>query len=214
MSLKAPLVIWAAAAAVAYGILTLPLDSNGHVRAPEAPGLAELPALIAVPLGLMLGAMGSKDTKTERKTVTGPGKGHATLNGTATVIDGDTLDVQGTRIRLYGVDAPETRQTCRKGRREWDCGQAATTALRDKLGRRQVRCEQTGSDRYGRVVARCSLGGQDIGSWLVRNGWAAAYVQYGGRIYSADQEAARSAGKGIWAGEFTMPWDWRKEKRS
>lgn len=134
--------------------------------------------------------------------------GGPVLAGTATVIDGDTLEVRGQRIRLHAVDAPESRQTCRRGAEVWRCGQAAALALSDRIGRRPVRCEQTDIDRYRRIVARCSVGGEDLGAWLVGQGLAIAYRRYG-RDYVEAETDAREARRGMWAGDFEMPWDWR-----
>jgi len=130
------------------------------------------------------------------------------LAGTASVIDGDTIEIHGQRIRLHAIDAPEARQTCTRDGAPWRCGQAAALALSDRIGRRPVRCEQTDIDRYRRIVARCSVGGVDLGGWLVGQGLAVAYRQYG-RDYVAVETEARAARRGMWAGAFVMPWDWR-----
>lgn len=134
--------------------------------------------------------------------------------GTASVIDGDTVDIHGRRIRLFGVDAPESRQTCVKSSGEaWRCGAAAANALADHIGRRPISCVQRDTDRYGRVVAVCSVGGEDLGAWLVRQGWAVAYRQYASD-YIGDETAARTARRGIWSGQFDLPSDWRKAQRT
>lgn len=88
--------------------------------------------------------------------------------GVASVIDGDTIEIHGERIRLFGVDAPESRQECRRtdGLR-WRCGQQAALALQDHTGRRTVTCVQDDVDRYGRSVCHCDVSGEDIGGWLV-----------------------------------------------
>lgn len=130
--------------------------------------------------------------------------------GGARIIDGDTLDLDGTRIRLYGIDAPESAQTCRHGAREWDCGAEATRALAEMIGDTPLACEARDTDRYGRTVATCEAGGISVNTWMVRNGWAVAYRQYGGAIYGANEEAAKDDALGLWSGDFDMPWDWRK----
>lgn len=136
------------------------------------------------------------------------------LMGTASVIDGDTLDVHGQRIRLHGVDAPESAQTCTaKDGQEYRCGQKAALALQDKIARRPVTCDARDQDRYGRIVAVCSAGREDLNAWLVRSGWAMAYTQYS-RDYVDEETAAKSARLGIWQGKFTPPWDWRREATS
>jgi endonuclease YncB( thermonuclease family) len=135
------------------------------------------------------------------------------LVGRPSVIDGDTLDIRGTRIRLHGVDAPESAQLCQdvKGT-AYRCGQKAALALSDKIGATNVSCEQRDIDRYQRIVAVCSLRGEDLNGWLVHEGYALAYRQYG-TDYISEEDEARKAKRGLWAGSFTPPWDWRRGKR-
>lgn len=141
-----------------------------------------------------------------------PWSAQAEISGQARVIDGDTLDVADQRIRLHGIDAPESRQLCRRNGESWRCGKDATRALKALLGSRSVRCEELDRDRYGRVIAKCAVDGMDLGGWLVSRGWALAY-----RRYSADyvphETKARTARNGIWQGDFMSPWDWRKMVR-
>ena len=99
----------------------------------------------------------------------------ADLQGVASVIDGDTIEIHGTRIRLNGIDAPESGQLCQDARgTAWRCGQQAALALSDRIGRQVVSCQQTDTDRYGRVVADCFTGGENLNHWMVREGWALA----------------------------------------
>ncbi len=102
----------------------------------------------------------------------------ADVAGVASVIDGDSLEVAGERIRLHGIDAPESRQHCRLDGKPWQCGKDAANALADKIGRRPVRCEDLGRDRYKRIIARCTVAGEDMGAWMVSQGWALAYRRY------------------------------------
>ena len=90
----------------------------------------------------------------------------ADVTGTATVIDGDTIEIHGQRIRLHGIDAPESRQFCRLDGKPWQCGKVAANALADKIARRPVTCEDLGRDRYKRIIARCALAGEDLGEWM------------------------------------------------
>jgi endonuclease YncB( thermonuclease family) len=129
--------------------------------------------------------------------------------GRASVIDGDTLEIHGQRVRLHGIDAPESRQTCKRAGKDWRCGQAAALALSNWIGTATVTCQQTAVDRYKRIVARCSANGHDIAVHLVREGWALDWPRYSGGEYGPHQEAARTAGKGIWGSEFVPPWEWR-----
>jgi endonuclease YncB( thermonuclease family) len=135
------------------------------------------------------------------------------LVGRASVMDADTVEVARQRIRLHAVDAPESSQLCRTAAgKDYRCGQVAALALADFIGARNVSCRQTDTDRYQRIVAVCSVGGVDINAWLVENGHALAYRQYG-RDYVDHEDRARAAGRGIWAGEFVPPWDWRRGAR-
>jgi len=133
--------------------------------------------------------------------------------GVASVIDGDTIEVRGVRIRFDGVDAPEARQICTKDGKSWRCGAASANALHEYLGRRTVKCQNMGTDRYKRMIGRCSVGDTDLNSWLVRHGWALDYEKYSGGLYRAEEEAARAAKDGIWSSTFVVPWDWRRGAR-
>jgi endonuclease YncB( thermonuclease family) len=133
--------------------------------------------------------------------------------GVATVVDGDTIEIHGERIRLFGIDAPESRQECRQADgRLWRCGQKAALALQDYIGRRPISCEQRDVDRYRRIVGRCLLTNADINAWLVGQGWAVAYTKYS-RDYVREEIEARDARRGIWSGDFVMPWEWRRGER-
>lgn len=132
------------------------------------------------------------------------------LAGVASVIDGDTIEIHGQRIRLEGIDAPESAQLCAEADgKQWRCGQRAALALADHLRNRTVACEPTGRDRYKRTLAVCRIGGGNVNEWLVRQGWALAYRRYS-IAYVPAEEAARAAGAGIWTGEFVPPWEWRR----
>ena len=126
------------------------------------------------------------------------------------VIDADTVDIDGARWRLAGIDAPESRQTCRAWGRTWACGVAATEALRSRAA--GMSCAGSETDRYGRSLGVCSSGGEDLGAWLVVNGWALAYRQYA-EDYTDEEDEARSKGRGMHRGAFVVPWDWRRGER-
>ncbi len=134
-----------------------------------------------------------------------------TIEGRASVIDEDSIEVKGVEIRLEGIDAPEARQRCRRGGKRWRCGNEAAFALDRFLRGKIVSCVPLTTDRYGRTVANCRAG-EDVGAWMVRNGWALAYRKYS-RAYVGDERKARAAGAGIWAGDFIAPWLWRRGKR-
>jgi endonuclease YncB( thermonuclease family) len=133
----------------------------------------------------------------------------ASISGTAQVIDGDGLHVGGTEVRLHGVDAFEGRQTCLRDGRHWNCGEAAADLLRALTTGREITCSKRDVDKYGRTVAVCSNGEVDLGAELVRAGLALAYRQYG-TDYVDEEDAARKARRGAWAGEFMAPWDERR----
>lgn len=134
----------------------------------------------------------------------------AEIVGRATVIDGDTIDIRGDRIRLFGIDTPESAQLCSMHGEPYRCGQRAALALADKLGQKTVHCSEKDVDRYGRTVAVCFVGGEDINRWLTFEGWALAYRKYS-LDYVGAEDAAREAGRGLWRGDFEPPWGWRKQ---
>lgn len=137
----------------------------------------------------------------------------ADIAGRASVIDGDTLEIAGQRFRLFGVDAPESAQTCNDmNGNAWRCGQKAALALSNLIGQKTVACTPVDRDRYGRTVARCRSGGTELNDWMVENGWARAYTAYS-KDYLGAESAARQRAKNIWAGEMTAPWQYRKDKR-
>jgi len=141
--------------------------------------------------------------------------GALAATGRANIIDGDTIEIRGERIRLYGVDAPESGQTCRNASGGvYRCGQRAALALADRIGTQAVVCIALDRDRFGRTVSECRVGGENVNAWLVRNGWAVAYRRYGGTRYSAEERAAKATRAGIWSGDFVMPEVYRRAGRS
>lgn len=139
------------------------------------------------------------------------------LQGPARIVDGDTLYVEGQKVRLYAIDAPEKKQSCKTSKGdEYACGERSQQALQARVGSSPVRCEVKTKDQYGRNVAACSvLSGrtsEDMGQWLVANGHAVAYRKISNE-YVAAEEKARAQHLGIWSGSFTMPAKWRYEHR-
>ena len=138
------------------------------------------------------------------------------ISGSVTITrisDGDSLRSGKLRIRLFGIDAPEKTQQCTDADgAKWDCGTAAQKALTTLVASApQLQCDLVDVDRYGRVVMRCFAGKTDLGATLVRAGLALAYRQYSS-IYSADEDSAKTAKLGMWAGAFTAPWAWRRSQ--
>lgn len=138
--------------------------------------------------------------------------GEPDIAGLARVVDGDTVVVGETRIRLEGIDAPEAGQTCgRKLAGWWACGTEATAALASLIEGKSIRCEPQGRDKYGRTLAVCFLGGEDVNAWMVQQGLAWAFVRYSQR-YVQQEAQARAKGLGVWQGEATPPWDYRAQR--
>jgi endonuclease YncB( thermonuclease family) len=131
------------------------------------------------------------------------------LTGPARVIDGDTLDLRGMRIRLAGIDAPELDQSCRREGRVWPCGRWAGARLTAQIAGRDVTCLVTGKDRYGRRIATCRAGHRDLGRSLVQAGAALAYRRYS-MAYVGDEIEAAGAGRGVWADWMLRPEDHRR----
>ncbi|MCP3971476.1 MAG: thermonuclease family protein [Rhodobacteraceae bacterium] len=131
-----------------------------------------------------------------------------TFAGTVRVVDGDTLDVGGTRVRLYGIDAPEIGQPCTADGESWDCGRWAQRRVRALYQGKRSTCDRVTTDVYGRVVARCRVGGQDIGAHLVAEGIAEAFRRYA-LDYVDEEKSAFVAARGIWRGEMQSPSDYR-----
>lgn len=136
----------------------------------------------------------------------------AQLIGVASVIDGDTIEIHGQRIRLHGIDAPESSQICTRDGRPWKCGQEAANKLAEKIGKQTVTCASKDKDKYGRIVAVCSASATDLNGWLVSEGAAVAYRKYS-QDYIGQETTAKGSRKGIWDSEFEMPWDWRRTKK-
>jgi endonuclease YncB( thermonuclease family) len=137
-----------------------------------------------------------------------------TLTGTARVTDADTILIGNERIRLQGVDAPETDQICLDSRGAvWNCGTDARDRLIRHIGSREISCVTNGKDAFGRWLATCSTSEGDLSAWLVREGLGMAFIRYS-NAYVAEEAIARSAQKGMWAGAFIAPWDWRARTAS
>tara|TARA_R110000868_G_scaffold28525_8_gene106932 strand:- start:20470 stop:20982 length:513 start_codon:yes stop_codon:yes gene_type:complete len=131
--------------------------------------------------------------------------------GKARVIGGDIIEIDRQQIRLFGIDAPATAQTCTAAGRAWSCGQNADFALSAIVERQWVYCAPKPGTLDGRVLAVCRLAGgngPDIGAAMVRQGWALAYRPQS-NVYAPEEQAARRAKAGLWVGEFTLPWEWR-----
>jgi endonuclease YncB( thermonuclease family) len=124
----------------------------------------------------------------------------ADVSGTVIVVRGDVIEVGNVRLRLAGIAAPVPTETCFAGEREWPCGAHAKKSLAEWIGDRSVSCKERGQDRSGRITATCSVDDQDLGAWMISQGWARA-----GHLYSYDytraEYYAKAARRGIWADE-------------
>lgn len=135
----------------------------------------------------------------------------APVIGNAFVADGDTLTILGTRMRLVDIDAPELDQTCLDAQgRDWPCGRQSSAQLRSHIRGRDLTCRSTARDKYGRMLATCALpDGTNVNAWMVEQGWAV--TSGAANVYGAQQAAAKSARRGLWAGSFTPPRQWRDQ---
>ena len=133
----------------------------------------------------------------------------ADLTGIPRIVDGDTLVIGSNKVRLQGIDAPETDQICFNANGvSWTCGIEARDQLTVHIGGREIRCSPNGIDAYQRTLGTCYFGDEDLNAWMVQQGWALAYVQYS-KAYIHAEEDARTNQRGLWQGAFIAPWDWR-----
>tara|TARA_B100000482_G_scaffold186719_1_gene164655 strand:- start:417 stop:896 length:480 start_codon:yes stop_codon:yes gene_type:complete len=126
------------------------------------------------------------------------------------ITDGDTIKINGDKIRFSGIDTPELKQTCIKDEVKILCGLNAKKILVDKIGNNKVNCVKEGKDRYKRILAECFVNNESLSSYLVRSGYAFAYRKYS-KKFIPDEEFAKSNKLGMWSMEFDYPWDWRKK---
>ena len=141
------------------------------------------------------------------------------ITGKARVTDGDTIKINNQKIRLFGIDAPETKQFCKEFylsflifnfKRDYKCGEKSTNALKKKIQGKNIKClVQNNKDRYRRNIGICYLKKQDINSWLVKSGYAIAYRRYS-KKYINDEQYAEDNKLGIWQGTFMKPEKWRR----
>jgi endonuclease YncB( thermonuclease family) len=135
------------------------------------------------------------------------------ISGIPHIVDGDTVVIGTTKIRLASIDAPESDQVCIDAdRKPWTCGIEARDRLTAHIGNRSIDCVPTGVDAYDRTLAICTIGEESLNAWMVQQGWALAFVRYSKR-YVPEEETARAAGRGLWSGAFIAPWDWRHRNR-
>jgi endonuclease YncB( thermonuclease family) len=132
---------------------------------------------------------------------------------TIKIIDGDTIHLDGEKIRFTGIDTPELKQTCVNAGVKDNCGITAKQILIDKIGDNIVECISEGKDQYKRILAECFVNNESLSSYLVRNGYAFAYRRYS-KKFVLDEDYARINKIGMWSMEFDYPWDYRKAKKN
>ncbi|WP_432769527.1 thermonuclease family protein [Sphingopyxis sp.] len=130
------------------------------------------------------------------------------ISGPARAADGDSLDLSGISVRLYGIDAPELAQSCQRNSSTWMCGKEAQGRLASLIAGRQVVCDQKDVDDYGRIVAACRAGTTDLGGAMIDAGLAVALPHFSDRYIGAEARA-RTARLGLWAGSFQTPAEYR-----
>ena len=127
------------------------------------------------------------------------------------ISDGDTIKINGEKIRFSGIDTPELKQTCLKEGVKNFCGKEAKQILIDKIADNKVTCVREGKDRYKRTLAECFVNDESLSSYLVRSGYAFAYRRYS-KKFIKDENYARANQLGMWSMKFEYPWDYRKNK--
>ena len=144
------------------------------------------------------------------------------FEGIPRIIDGDSLEINNNKIRLFGIDAPEIKQICKKPylnisflvslsfQKKYECGLLVTNQLKKLIDNKTVKCISESKDRYNRYLSICYLKNKDINSWLVKNGYAIAYRRYSKKYVLEEQHAEKNK-LGIWQGTFQNPEEWRKK---
>ena len=136
-----------------------------------------------------------------------------TIEGKSKIIDGDTIHIKSNKIRLHGIDAPETKQTCEINNEDWDCGKQSTKELKNLINNQKVKCVTNDVDRYNRYIAVCFVNEININQWMVKNGWAIAYRYYS-KDYVVEEEYANDKKLGIWKSEFIEPYAYRRQNKN
>ena len=129
--------------------------------------------------------------------------------GNLKIVDGDTIILNGEKIRFSGIDTPELKQTCLQGDQEILCGMSAKMLLVKKIGNNTLKCIKEGKDVYKRILAECFVNGESLSKFLVRSGYAFAYRKYSTKFIE-DENFAKANKLGMWTMKFQYPWDFRK----
>ena len=126
------------------------------------------------------------------------------------IIDGDTIILNGEKIRLSGIDSPELEQICLRSDQQVNCGRFAKMLLAEKIGNATPKCISEGKDVYKRILAECFVNGESLSKFLVRSGYAFAYIKYSTKFIN-DEVFAKENKLGMWSMKFEYPWDFRKK---
>ena len=135
------------------------------------------------------------------------------------VIDGDTIKLNGIKIRFSGIDAPESNykgkeQTCLINETVVRCGKLSKEFLIKTIGNNKVTCKlEKKPDKYKRKLGECFVNNQSLSTILVKNGYAFDWPYYSKKKYAADQEYAKKNKLGLWSMKFELPWDFRKKNK-
>ena len=129
------------------------------------------------------------------------------------VVDGDTIHLNGEKIRFTGIDTPELKQTCIKEKAIDPCGITAKEILIKKISNNKVLCISEGKDRYNRTLAECFVNDESLSSYLVRSGYAFAYRKYS-KKFVPDEDYAKLNKIGMWSMKFSYPWEYRKSNKN
>jgi endonuclease YncB( thermonuclease family) len=163
-------------------------------------------SLLIVAIVVAVGSVYERNTKPAAPPRTGEA-----FSGRARVVDGDSLELAGHRVRLFGIDAPERSQDCRDGRgNSYACGREAQNALSTAIAGQNVSCTPVG-ESYNRNVSICTANGRDLSETMIRSGHALELRQHSRGRYTAAEQEARNARRGLWAGDFARPSQWRQE---
>ena len=169
------------------------------------------PLLISVLIIAIVVGVGSYYERNMRPAPLPPAGTGDAFTGRPRVVDGDSLELAGHRVRLFGIDAPESVQDCRDGNgRSYACGREARDALNTAIGGQSVSCTPVGQS-YNRDVSVCTANGRDLSEAMVRSGHALELRQHSRGRYTAAEREAQSARRGLWAGDFQRPSQWRQQ---
>ncbi len=153
--------------------------------------------------------IGKNDATSTNIRNEGSNKQITRLSGRPRIVDGDTIRLNGQRIRILGIDAPEMKQTCKTSRGAiWACGEKSRQYLLSMLANKTLVCKSRARDMYARLLARCTFDGVDIGATMVRQGMAISYYDY-----KAQERLAKAERLGLWQGEFIKPRAWRNARK-